>query len=192
MNKNSLYKFSLFCIAVWGSALPLSADAQNKLPVRRSVVDTLNLAITDQQNPDVGYLGVKRQPSIGAVTAVPDNRIKGLYAQSIGALLQAQAAGVHVVNTSGAPGSGALINIRGVSTLNGGTTPLFIVDGVPVKSIRIKNPLALNADNDPLTDINPEDIASVTVLKDAYATAPYGVRGAIGVVIINTYGGTTG
>jgi TonB-dependent starch-binding outer membrane protein SusC len=146
----------------------------------------------EQQNADVGYLGVKYQPSIGAISPLQDNRYKELTSQSIGALLQGQAAGVHVVNTSGAPGSGAVVNIRGVSTINAGSTPLYIVDGIAVRSVRNQYPLALNVDNDPLADINPHDIASIVVLKDAYATAPYGVRGANGVIIINTYGGTSG
>jgi len=182
-------------ILVFGSFCTVFAQRENS-PNKLSKLDSLRAAINQdpqgQQNPDVGYLGVKTQPSIGTLSVLQDNRFKELTSQSLGALLQGQAAGVHVVNTSGAPGSGALVNVRGVSTINAGTTPLYIIDGVPVRSIRNQYPLALNVDNDPLADINPHDIASITVLKDAYATAPYGVRGGNGVVIVNTYGGTGG
>jgi TonB-linked SusC/RagA family outer membrane protein len=111
---------------------------------------------------------------------------------SIDALLQGQAAGVQVVNISGAPGSGAMVNLRGVTTINAGSQPLYIVDGIPVKSYRFSGALARNADNNPLADINPDDIAGITVLKDAHATALYGMRGANGVIVITTYGGTSG
>lgn len=199
MIKFRLQTVCSFCAATIWFGLYTPVFGQQKGPVPKlskadSLVRALNAQkdVQDQQNPDVGYLGVKKQPSIGVVTPLQDNRYKELTSQSVSALLQAQSAGVHVVNTSGAPGSGALVNIRGVATLNAGTTPLYILDGIPIRSIRNQYPLALNADNDPLADINPHDIASITVLKDAYATAPYGIRGTNGVVIINTYGGTSG
>ncbi|RYE26555.1 MAG: hypothetical protein EOP45_03855, partial [Sphingobacteriaceae bacterium] len=148
-------------------------------------------AITE---PDINisYTTTRRSNITGAVSVVPDNRFNELARVSAGALLQGQAAGVKVVNTSGAAGSSALITIRGISTFNGGTTPLFILDGVPIKGERFANPLGRNSDNDPIADINPSDIASITVLKDAQAVARYGMRGANGVVLIDTYGGTNG
>jgi TonB-linked SusC/RagA family outer membrane protein len=159
-----------------------------KVPVKQ---DTTFVPITiyDINN---GYLGIKRTEVIGATTFVPDSRFNQLAHISITSLLQGQVAGLKVVNTAGSPGSGALLNIRGASTFNGGSTPLFILDGIPVKSERFSNPLTRNSDNDPLADINPADIASVTVLKDAASTSLYGMRGGNGVVIINTYGGTNG
>ncbi|MFD2162720.1 SusC/RagA family TonB-linked outer membrane protein [Paradesertivirga mongoliensis] len=141
---------------------------------------------------NLGYLKVKKRTISGAVSIVPASSFNELPKLSIDALLQGQAAGVRVVNSSGAAGAGALVNIRGISTFNAGTMPLFIVDGVPVKAARIVNPLALNSDNNPLADINPGDIETVTVLKDAQSTAAYGMRGANGVILIDTYGGTQG
>jgi TonB-linked SusC/RagA family outer membrane protein len=140
---------------------------------------------------NVGYSAIPLSNLPGAVSIVDESRIKELAGVSISALLQAQAAGVRVVNTSGAPGSGALTFIRGITTLNAGTDPLYIIDGIPVKSSRFRS-LAHNVDNDPLADINPQDISSIAILKDGHATAIYGMRGANGVIVINTYGGTSG
>lgn len=139
-----------------------------------------------------GYIGLRKTDVIGAITYVPDSRFSQLAHVSITSLLQGQVPGLKVVNTSGSPGSGALLNIRGVSTFNAGNTPLFILDGIPIKADRFSNAMTRNSDNDPLADINPSDIASVTVLKDAASTSLYGMRGANGVVIVNTYGGTNG
>lgn len=140
----------------------------------------------------LGYNSIRRQNVTGAISGVTDKDLREMSPVSVDALLKGRAAGLNVVNVSGAPGSGALNIIRGTATLNGGTTPLYIVDGIPVKATRFANPLAANGDNNPLADINPEDIESVTVLKDAQATAIYGMRGGRGVVLINTYGGTSG
>jgi TonB-linked SusC/RagA family outer membrane protein len=139
-----------------------------------------------------GYMNIARKNLTGSVSIVPENRVKEMAGVSIDALLQGQAAGVRVVNTSGAPGSGALTFIRGISTLNAGSTPLYIIDGIPVKANRLPASLGRNVDNDPLADINPQDIASISILKDGHATALYGMRGANGVIIVNTYGGTAG
>src|SRR5262245_26541695 len=81
-----------------------------------------------------------------AVSIVEKKNIEELIPVSIDALLQGQAAGMQVTNVSGAPGSGALTTIRGVSTLHAGTLPLYIVDGIPVKTYRFGNPLGKNAD----------------------------------------------
>ena len=148
--------------------------------------------LTVDSGVNIGYFKVKKQNITGAIALASENKFKGLPSISIDALLQGQIAGMQVTNVSGAPGSGTLISIRGASTLNGGSMPLYIVDGIPIKTYRFMNALAKNADNNPLADINPFDIASVTVLKDAQATALYGMRAANGVIVINTSGGTAG
>jgi TonB-linked SusC/RagA family outer membrane protein len=141
---------------------------------------------------ELGYMRVKKNDLTAAVSVVEKKSLDEGMAVSTDALLQGQAAGMQVTNVSGAPGSGALTTIRGASTLHAGTLPLYIVDGIPVKTYRFISPLGKNADNNPLADINPGDIASITVLKDAQATALYGMRGANGVVVITTTGGTAG
>jgi TonB-dependent starch-binding outer membrane protein SusC len=138
-----------------------------------------------------GYMTIGKSNLTGAVSIVKENRVKELAGISIDALLQGQAAGVRVVNTSGAPGAGAMTIIRGTSTLNAGTAPLYIIDGIPVKVSRFSS-LAHNIDNNPLSDIAPQDIASISILKDGEGAALYGMRGANGVIVINTIGGTSG
>jgi TonB-linked SusC/RagA family outer membrane protein len=107
-------------------------------------------------------------------------------------LLQGQAAGVQMVNASGVLGAPATVRIRGVASINAGGSPLYVVDGVPLNdgeySLGGGAPGVLN----PLQDINPNDIESLTVLKDAAAAAIYGSRGSNGVIIITTKKGKAG
>lgn len=139
---------------------------------------------------NTGYTVINRKYATGSTsTLINDNIVKGFGALSPNNLLQAQLPGLKSVSTSAVS---ALTYIRGNSTFNGGSVPLYVIDGIPVKVNRFANPLAKNTDNDPLSDIHPEDIASITVLKDAQATAIYGMRGANGVVLITTNGGTAG
>jgi TonB-linked SusC/RagA family outer membrane protein len=178
-------------LLITGAAGLNKTFAQQRAPLTAAALDSI-INIKPLEAVNLGYTNPKRPHVTGAISTVNENRIKDLAPVSIDALLQGQAAGVRVVHVSGAPGSGALVNIRGISTLNAGSQPLYIVDGIPVKSYRINGALARNADNNPLADINPDDIASITVLKDGHATALYGMRGANGVIVITTYGGTSG
>lgn len=194
MFKHRQYLAASLALMIAALACP-SKTAMAQINQRKSVSKADTTSTKDQQTePDVnvGYINVKNNILTGAVSVVQSAKIDEQARIAADVLLQGQSAGVQVVNSSGAPGAGALINIRGISTLNGGTAPLYIVDGIPVKSARIINPIARNADNNFLADINPLDIAKITVLKDAQATAIYGMRGANGVILIDTYGGTTG
>ena len=107
--------------------------------------------------------------------------------------LQGRAAGVQVISNSGAPGGGMSIRVRGNSSLNSGNTPLYVIDGVPVES---NSQSTLNGSENhglnPLSAINPNDIESIEILKDAASTAIYGSRAANGVVIITTKRGAEG
>ena len=121
---------------------------------------------------------IKRaKPTVNSsVTTLSAETIEGRPNASIVQTLQGQAAGVNITTGSGQPGANSFITIRGIGTINGDTEPLFIIDGVPV-------------DGDNFRSLNPNNIASVNVLKDAGATAIYGNRGANGVIIITTKGG---
>ncbi len=144
------------------------------------VVETIN----------IGYTTINKHYVTGSnATFTTDNHSKDLVAMSPNNLLQAQLPGVKSVNTSATT---AFLTIRGNASFNAGATPLYIVDGIPVKAQRFANSLATNVDNDPLADLHPEDIESITVLKDAQATAIYGTRASNGVVLITTNGGTAG
>lgn len=123
------------------------------------------------------YGTVTRAQFVGASTQVAGEKIAEKAVSNITNALSGVTAGLQVVNGSGQPGSGAAIRIRGVGSINGGTTPLYIVDGAP-------------AESGVLNLINSKDIESMTVLKDAAATAIYGARGANGVIMITTKGGS--
>jgi len=108
---------------------------------------------------------------------------------SFDSMLQGQASGVQVSSPSGGAGAQAKVLIRGVSSISAGTDPLYIVDGIPVASSTILNTYT---ESNALSDINPADIESIDVLKDAAATALYGSRAASGVIIITTKQGRRG
>lgn len=134
----------------------------------------------------VGY-GVQRRRAVtGSIEKIDSEQITSLPVPSIEAALQGQAAGVQVSQGSGLAGSGSLIRIRGISSVSAGGDPLYVIDGIPVTQDQFLfgNTNALN--NNPLATINPQDVESIEVLKDAAATAIYGSRGANGVIIITT------
>lgn len=184
---------SLVCLSHLANAQqPRQAPAAKKPVAKKPKKEIVMPQLPADSGINIGYLKQRKSAILGVVAVVQENKLRELTAVSIDALLQGQVAGMQVVNTSGAPGAGALTAIRGAATINGGTLPLYIIDGIPVKTFRFPNSLAKNADHNPLADINPEDIAAVTVLKDGHATALYGMRGANGVVVINSSGGTAG
>ena len=135
---------------------------------------TLNEAVV------VGYAKVKKTDATGSVTAIkPDDMTKGITTNAQD-MLVGKVAGVDVATAGGTPGAGASIRIRGGSSLNASNEPLIVIDGLAMDNEGVKglsNPLAM---------VNPEDIASFTVLKDASATAIYGSRASNGVIIITT------
>lgn len=143
----------------------------------------------------IGYGKQKAKDITGSVKLVTAEDFNGGVTNSPGQLLQGKVAGVNVTASSGAPGAAISINIRGTSSLGVGSEPLFVVDGIPLDGggspgsgfgrLRASR-------QSPLNFLNPADIKSMTVLKDASATAIYGTRGANGVIIIETYKGKSG
>ena len=125
-----------------------------------------------------GYGNVTKGSYTGSAQAVDAETIDKKAPTEITKALAGEIAGVQVFNTSGQPGTNASVYIRGYGSINGSSAPLYIVDGVTY-------------DGD-ISSIDPSDIASTTVLKDATATSLYGARGANGVIVINTKKGTTG
>ena len=134
----------------------------------------------------IGYGRVKKDDLTGSVTAIkPDELSKGITT-SAQDMLAGKIAGVNVTSNSGEPGAGSQIRIRGGSSLNASNDPLIVIDGLAIDNDGIKgmaNGLAM---------VNPEDIETFTVLKDASATAIYGSRASNGVIIITTKKGTKG
>ena len=144
----------------------------------------------------IGYGSIKKSDATGAVSTVTEknfNRTSLTPEQ----LIQGRAAGVVVTNSSGEPGAGINVRIRGTASVNANNNPLFVVDGVPLSGGETSGSsdvagLGSQAARNPLNFLNPADIASIDILKDASATAIYGSRGANGVVIITTKSGQSG
>lgn len=126
----------------------------------------------------VGYGTVKKSDLTGSVGSVSMEDVNKVGITSADRALQGQVAGVQVNARSGQPGESMMIRVRGGNSLSGGNEPLYVIDGMPVEGMS--------------SDINPEDILSMEVLKDASSTAIYGSRGANGVVMITTKRGKEG
>ncbi|RYY01017.1 MAG: SusC/RagA family TonB-linked outer membrane protein [Gammaproteobacteria bacterium] len=120
----------------------------------------------------VGYSTTTRQAFTGTAKSVSGEQLNNKAVANVSQALAGEVAGVRVINTSGQPGTSATIRIRGIGSVNGNRSPLYVVDGVPYSG-------AINS-------INPNDVATLTVLKDAAATSIYGSRGANGVIVITT------
>ncbi|UII74873.1 TonB-dependent receptor [Flagellimonas sp. HMM57] len=135
----------------------------------------------------IGYGNQEERKIIQNLGIVKEEAIENLQVVSADQLLQGQSAGTQIVNASGVLGSAAVIRVRGVNSINSGSQPLIVIDGVPVTDTE-GNTLNRggNTDINPLSYVNPNDIESLTVLKDAGATSIYGSRGANGVILITT------
>ena len=140
----------------------------------------------------VGY-GTQRKSDItGAVTSVKVDDVAVAQNRTVDALLQGRAAGVQVTQNAGSPGSGVSVKIRGASSLRGNNEPLYVIDGIIISSAgedaanASEDGNSLEETQNGLNGINPRDIQSIEVLKDASATAIYGSRGANGVILITT------
>ncbi|SMD16047.1 SusC/RagA family TonB-linked outer membrane protein [Pedobacter nyackensis] len=129
----------------------------------------------------VGYGTQKRSDITGSVTSVPKERLAGLPVTNVLSAIEGTTAGLNVSTTSSVPGSSPTVLVRGVNSINAATGPLTVIDGVPFSNL-----------GGSMNDINPNDIASIEILKDASAVAIYGTRGSSGVILITTKRGKTG
>lgn len=149
----------------------------------------------------VGYGTMKKSDLSGASVSVGEEALKGSVITNLDQSLQGRAAGVTSVSTSGAPGSSSSIRVRGQATINANAEPLYVIDGVIVQSqgssgadYGLGDALGNGSTStiSPLSTINPSDIVTMEILKDASATAIYGAQGANGVVLITTKRGKSG
>lgn len=161
---------------------PVKVKAGQNLTIHlKNTSSTLNEVVV------IGYGAVKKSDLTGSVTALkPDSKNKGLVVNAQD-MLSGKVAGVNVTSNSGEPGVGTQIRIRGGSSLNASNDPLIVIDGVPMDNNKVGN-----TGSNLLSTINPQDIESFNVLKDASATAIYGSRGSNGVIIITTKKGHKG
>jgi len=139
-----------------------------------------------------GYGSRERRAVTSSIAKISSESLQQLTGTSTDALLQGQASGVTVLRSSGTPGSGVAVRVRGATSISGSNQPLFVVDGVPVSSDDFSQLGLGNQGLNALSTIDPGDVASIEILKDAAATAIYGTRAANGVVLITTRRGQAG
>jgi TonB-dependent SusC/RagA subfamily outer membrane receptor len=131
----------------------------------------------------VAYGTQKKTNITGAIVTVSGGQVADKPFTSVDKALQGNVAGLQSSSSSGAPGSSTDIRIRGVGSINASAAPLWVIDGV----IATTSDLTINTTTaNPLSTINPDDIESISVLKDAISTSPYGSRGANGVILVTT------
>ena len=174
--------------------------ATEEVDVSEQTTFTLNMQVDTDELEEVvviGYGTVLKKDISGSISSVSVNDEVATQSNSVDQLLQGRASGVQVIQNSAAPGSGISVKIRGTSSLRGNNEPLYVIDGIIISSAG-EDVLPTGGGNtgqqtqNGLNGINPRDIESIQVLKDASATAIYGSRGANGVVLITTKKGTSG
>ncbi|MEX0661643.1 MAG: TonB-dependent receptor [Balneolaceae bacterium] len=153
----------------------------------------LELLADDQALGEVvvtGYGTIVREEMTGNISSISARQIEEIPVNSFESALQGQASGTYIQKSSGKLGQGINIRVRGTSSVSASSQPLYVVDGIPITS----ESQSSNAygDTNPLTDISPNDIESIDILKDAAAAAIYGSRAANGVVLVTTKRGQTG
>jgi TonB-dependent starch-binding outer membrane protein SusC len=140
-----------------------------------------------------GYSSQTKREVSGSISKVSAEEIENMPVQSFDRALQGRAAGVWVTSSSGAPGSAVNVRIRGVGSITAGNEPLYVVDGVQISSTSANNVNNnTTVSNNPLGFLNPNDIASIEIIKDAASAAIYGAAAANGVVLVTTKKGKAG
>ncbi|MCF2489307.1 TonB-dependent receptor [Dyadobacter sp. CY347] len=134
----------------------------------------------------VGYGTQERKNLIGSITKVDPTDVKNIPAGSFDAQLQGKVPGVQITSNTGVPGEAVTVRVRGATSINGDNDPLYVIDGVFMNSNSMQTIGTGGKATSPIADINPNDIESLEVLRDAEATALYGSRGANGVILITT------
>ncbi|OJZ01224.1 SusC/RagA family TonB-linked outer membrane protein [Sphingobacterium sp. 40-24] len=177
-----------------------SAIIENSSPILAKADTTTtvyNTKVIDEVILNAGYYKVSKKEQTGSIAKVSAKEIENQPISNVLAAAQGRMAGVSIVQSSGVPGSGFQVQIRGKNSLRSdGNNPLYIVDGVPigneVKTFGFTSAILPMSSISPLNSINPNDIESIEVLKDADATAIYGSRGANGVILVTTKKGKSG
>jgi TonB-dependent starch-binding outer membrane protein SusC len=165
---------------------------------RQEIAVTGNAVIDVVLEPDitglqevivVGYTTVRREANTGSVGLVKSDKLKDVPENSVDKLLSGKVAGMSISSSSGQPGASSQIRVRGITSLTTSNEPLWVIDGIPVFQGDLS--YFTNTSN-ALTSLNPNDVESITVLKDASAASIYGSRGANGVILVTTKSGKQG
>ena len=163
---------------------PLDVDVYDfEEPVQIALADNSNKL---EEVVVLGYQTLKRGNITGAVSSVDSDVLESVASATLGNKLQGAAPGLLISGSSGVPGTAPTIRLRGATSISATNTPIYIVDGVLINTDVLQAVDLGGQGADPLADLNPEDIASIQVLKDASSTAIYGAKGANGVILINT------
>lgn len=166
-----------------------------QVPVEGRLVVDCELEVDAMALEDVvvvAYGSTKREAMTGSVTSVDGETLATAPVTSVDKALSGKLAGVQITSTTGQPGATSTIRIRGTSSINASNSPLWVVDGIPVLSGDIADSGVSDAQSSLMTSLNPNDIESITVLKDAAAAAVYGSRAANGVILVTTKSGKEG
>lgn len=205
-----------------GDTLEISAVGFTPLLICGNAATLMNITLPEDRKQMnevvvVGYGNERKGNITGSIASIDAKELSRSADISFDNAIIGKAAGVNILSSSGVPGSATAITIRGLSTLNpNGNQPLIVIDGIPVygsgRDLNTRNfnnsttpaigfggtsvadnlPARQEFENNPLSSLNPADIASIEILKDAYATSIYGSRGAAGVILITTKKGSKG
>lgn len=179
VSKDAILVFSF--IGMERQEVPVKGKADFKIVLKEAIGNLDEVVV-------IGYGTQAKRDVTGAITSISAKDMETNPGATINSALQGKIPGMQIVTTSGEPGAGSDIKIRGASSINGGSEPLYIIDGVPIESTNITS-IDGDATFSPLASLNPNDIESIEVLKDAASGAIYGSRAANGVIIITTKGG---
>ena len=199
-NFDGVFKISIPSDSKQSIVLSYVGYLTEEVDVSKNTTVSVNLQVDTDQLDEVvviGYGTVLKKDITGSLSSVTIKEEVANQSTSVDQLLQGRAAGVQVIQNGGAPGSGISVKIRGTNSLRGNNEPLYVIDGVIISSAgedvsSAGGGLEGQEVQNGLNGINPRDIESIQVLKDASATAIYGSRGANGVVLITTKKGTNG
>ncbi|MBK3517499.1 SusC/RagA family TonB-linked outer membrane protein [Carboxylicivirga marina] len=171
----------------------IGMETQEILVGSQTVINvTLKSGISLEEVIAVGYGSVRKSDLTGSVASIRTEDIVKSGAATLEQALAGRMAGVQIQNSDNAPGAGLEIRIRGNNSINASSAPLYVIDGFPIEGSSDEATNLSSTGMSPLSGIDPSDIESIDVLKDASATAIYGARGANGVVIIKTKSGKSG
>lgn len=177
------------------STLEASFLGYSTLSINVSGQDNVSFSLIPDNELDeviiTGYSSQRRSEVTGAVKQLDSEKITQLTVPTVDQALQGQVAGLTITTNSGTPGSTSQIRIRGISSITAGNEPLYVIDGVPMINGNVSNSTA-SSFMSALSAIDANNIASISVLKDAAATSQYGARGANGVILIKTKTGRSG
>jgi TonB-linked SusC/RagA family outer membrane protein len=167
------------------------SDYRIEISFKDEKIKELNISLEPQaelldEYVVIGYGTAKKREITGSISQVNSDAVMLTPSPSFETSLQGQAAGVQVTQGSGVAGSSSIVRVRGIASISAGGDPLYVVDGIPIIQDQFITGNSGAMNNNPLAAINPSDIESIEVLKDAQATGIYGARGANGVILVTT------